>query len=138
MNAAELIQEARTSGVTLTPLPNGRLQATGRPQVPSELKARLREHKAEVLALLTGTVLAEAYRQYWATPEDDPKIPLETFAAILAEIGAIEAELEPCQAIQILETEARRFHRETGICPYCRFAGPLHHQGEPDGQERLL
>lgn len=80
MMAAELIQEARTAGVTLTPLPGGRLQATGRPQVPSELKARLSTHKPEILAWLQScSTLADLYRRYWETPETEP---MATFVSL--------------------------------------------------------
>ena len=74
-----------------------------------------------------GAVLADLYRKYWTTPD---KAPMETFTAIHAEIGILEAALDPCKVIDILEAEARRFHSETGICPHCRLVGPLHHGTE--------
>lgn len=135
MSVLELINEVRTSGVTLSILPGGKLQVTGRPNIPTELKARLSVHKAELLAELTGAALAKVYRKYWTTPD---KAPMETFTAILVEIGTLEGQLDPAKAVAILEAEAQRFHRERGVCPYCRFAGPLHHHGEPEGQDRLL
>ncbi|GEM_PF-1855485 len=133
MNTMELIQEAKTSGVTLTPLPNGRLQVTGRPQVPPELKAKLMKNKAEILNLLStppDKLLADAYRRYWTLPESKP---MEAFQSILAEIALLEAQSDPGQVIDILAEAAGRFHRETGACPHCRKAGPLHHG--PDGRE---
>ena len=74
-----------------------------------------------------GAVLADLYRQFWTTPD---KAPMETFTAIHAEIGNLEAALDPCKVIDLLEAEAQSFHRETGICPFCGKAGPLHHGTE--------
>ncbi|MDE2321753.1 MAG: hypothetical protein KGL31_07530 [candidate division NC10 bacterium] len=117
MMAAELIQEARTAGVTLTPLPDGRLQATGRPQVPSELKARLSTHKTEVMALLHACdALADLYRTYWTLPETDP---LETFKALHREIDLIEKQVGAEAAWRTLEASARRWYQEKGTCPFC-------------------
>ena len=79
--------------------------------------------------------LAAAYRQYWAAPES---ASMETFTAILAEIGTLEARIDPCKVIEVLEAEAVGFHLEAGICPFCGKVGPLHHHGEPEGQDRLL
>jgi hypothetical protein len=72
--------------------------------------------------------LAAAYRHYWTTPEETE--PLETFMAIHAEIGILEAQLDPAAVISILEQSAQSFHRETGICPFCGKAGELHHGTE--------
>jgi hypothetical protein len=77
-----------------------------------------------------GAVLADLYRQFWTTPDREPK---ETFTAILAEISILEAQLDPGKVIGILEAAAQMYHRETGLCPYCRLAGPLHHG--PEGHE---
>ena len=82
-----------------------------------------------------GKVLAELYRKYWTTPESER---METFTAILAEIGPLEGRIDPCKVIEVLEAEAQRFHLEAGICPFCGKVGPLHHHGEPEGQDRLL
>jgi hypothetical protein len=77
-----------------------------------------------------GAVLADLYRKYWTVPESEP---MATFTAIHAEIATLEAQLDPCKVIDILEMEAKRFHRETGLCPHCRLEGPLHHG--PEGHE---
>lgn len=124
MIAAELIQEARTSGVTLTPLPNGRLQATGRPQVPSELKARLSTHKAEVVALLQAcAALADLYRKYWNTPETEP---IETFRSLHREIDLIEKQVGADAAWRILETAAKGWYQKHRVCPFCKHPNVLH------------
>jgi hypothetical protein len=128
MIAAELIQEARTAGVTLAPLPNGRLQATGRPQVPIALKAALQAHKAEVVALLIESEpLADLYRQFWSTPETEP---LATFTAIHREIDRLERQAGIDEAWAILKNEARAWHQRTGVCPFCRKRGELHFEGK--------
>ncbi len=117
MMAAELIQEARTAGVTLSPLPGGRLQATGRPQVPSELKARLSTHKAEIVALLQACdALADLYRKYWSTPETDP---LETFTGLHREIDTLERQVGVEGAWRTLEASARAWYEEHRTCPFC-------------------
>lgn len=117
MMAAELIQEARTSGVTLTPLPNGRLQATGRPQVPSELKARLSTHKAEIVALLQACdALVDLYRRYWNTHGTEP---MATFVSLHREIDILERQVGADAAWRTLEAEARRWYQEKGTCPFC-------------------
>jgi hypothetical protein len=124
MIAAELIQEARTAGVTLTPLPDGKLKVIGRPRVPVELKAALREHKAEVLALLQAYApLAEAYRRYWSTPETEP---IETFRSLYREIDLLERQVDVETAWRTLEAAARVWYQETGACPFCKRPGVLH------------
>ncbi|MDE2060758.1 MAG: hypothetical protein KGL31_06635 [candidate division NC10 bacterium] len=118
MMAAELIQEARTAGVTLTSLPDGRLQATGRPQVPSELKARLSTHKAEVVALLQACdVLTDLYRRYWTLSETEE--PMATFQSLHQEIDRIENQVGADTAWRTLEVEARRWYQEKSRCPFC-------------------
>lgn len=125
MIAAEIIQEARTAGVTLTPLSDGRLQVIGRPRVPPTLKAALQAHKTEVVALLIESeTLAAAYRRFWSLPEDTE--PLEGFQAARREIERLEAQADPQTAWRTLRETARAWHRESGICPFCRQAGELH------------
>lgn len=60
---------------------------------------------------------------------------METFTAIRAEIALLEARLDPGKVIDILEMEARRFHRETGRCPHCRLAGLLHQEPDDHGEQ---
>lgn len=124
MMAAELIQEARTAGVTLTPLSDGKLQAVGRPRVPPTLKARLREHKAEVLTLLIESeALAEAYRAYWGLPETEP---METFVSLSREIDLIEKQVGEETAWRTLEAAARTWYQEHRACPFCKHPDVLH------------
>jgi len=82
-----------------------------------------------------GAALADLYRKYWTTPESES---VATFTALLEEIATLEGQFDPGEAIVLLEAAAKRFHQETGVCPFCRFTGPLHPHGEPDGQDRLL
>lgn len=89
--------------------------------------ARAFEVKRQAERSQPDLALSQAYRRYWELPETEP---LATFTAILAEIGILEAQRNPAMVIGILEAEAQRFHRETGLCPYCRLAGPLHHGPE--------
>lgn len=125
MIAAELIQEVRTAGVTLTPLSDGRLQAVGRPQVPPALKAALQTHKTEVVALLIESeTLATAYRRFWSLPEDTE--PLEGFQAARREIVRLESKADPVTAWRTLRETATAWHRESGTCPFCRERGALH------------
>lgn len=89
--------------------------------------ARAFEVKRKVERSQPDLALSRAYRKYWTTPES---APMETFTAIHVEIATLEAQLDPCKVIDILEMEARRFHRETGRCPFCRLVGPLQHEHE--------
>lgn len=131
MTAQALLTTIKNRGIELK-AENGRIFA--RPSLPENLRGAVKTFRVEIMALLGSTpsdlALARAYRKYWTTPESEP---LETFTAILVEIGNLEAALDPAKAIATLEAAARRFHRETGLCPHCRLAGPLHHG--PEGHE---
>jgi len=136
MTAQALLTTIKNRGIELK-AENGRIFA--RPSLPENLRGAVKTFRVEIMALLGSTpsdlALARAYRLYWTTPD---KAPMETFRAILVEIATLEAALDPAKAIATLEAEAQRFHRETGLCPYCRLVGPLHQEGEPEGQDRLL
>jgi uncharacterized protein YbjT (DUF2867 family) len=136
MIAAELIQEARTAGVALTPLPDGRLQVVGRPQVPPTLKAALQTYKTEVVALLIESeILAAAYRRFWSLPEDEDREPSEAFQAAYKEIVKLEAKADPQTAWRTLRATATAFHAESGVCPFCKLLGELHLPSEQMNQE---
>ncbi|WP_337288619.1 hypothetical protein [Candidatus Methylomirabilis sp.] len=129
MIAAELIQEARTAGVTLTPLPDGRLQVAARPRVPADLKARLSTHKAEVVALLIESeALADAYRRYWTLSETEE--PMATFQSLHRDIDTLERQVGPEVSWRILEAAARRWYQEKARCPFCG-GDELHLSGRP-------
>jgi hypothetical protein len=128
MTAQALLTTIKNRGIELK-AENGRIFA--RPSLPENLRGAVKTFRVEIMALLGSTpsdlALSQAYRQYWTTPES---APMETFTAILAEIGTLEGQLDPSRAIATLEQSAQSFHRETGICPYCRLVGPLHHGTE--------
>ena len=52
MYAGELLTELQRQGFTLTPLPGGKLEVKPASRLPQELRAELKQRKAEVLALL--------------------------------------------------------------------------------------
>lgn len=93
--------------------------------IAKAVEARLKAERSR-----PDLALATVYWRYWDTSETEP---LTTFQAILAEIATLEARLDPGKVIDILESEAQRFHQETGRCPHCRQVGTLHH--EPEGNE---
>lgn len=133
MSAAELLDQLTLHGVTLKS-DGTKLMFSPPDRVTPDLKMKLRAHKQELLVLLQSDrpdlALSHAYWKYWNTPQD---ASMETFQAIFAEITALEARQDPGRVIDILEAEAQRFHRETGTCPYCQKAGPLHQ--EPTGHD---
>ena len=66
-----ILNEFRAVGITFVPLPNGRLQAFG--PLRDEVRAKIREHKATILAELTAandSAPAGAYRR-WSIQFDD-------------------------------------------------------------------
>ncbi len=98
-----------------------------------DLKAKLREHKAELLRLLQPDPgLADAYRVFWTLPE---KGPMEAFKAAYAEIARLETQADPHVAWRTLRQAATVFHAESGICPFCRERGELHLPAEQPEQE---
>lgn len=103
-------------------------------RVTEGVKAKLREHKAEVLALLTEaeTLLAETYKAYWRLPESEP---LERFQAARKEIVKLESKTDPQTAWRTLRATATIFHAESGTCPFCREHGALHLPAERPEQE---
>lgn len=130
MTAQMVLDTLKTQGIEIK-AENGKIFA--RPPVPEHLKAEIKTHKTEIITLLSppsDLALSHAYRKYWNTPQD---ASMATFQAILAEIAILEARLDPVAVVRILEAEAQRFHRETGRCPHCRQAGPLHQ--EPAGHD---
>lgn len=133
MSAVELLDQLTLHGVTLK-ADGTKLMFSPTDRVSPDLKMKLREHKQELLTLLQSDrpdrLLAHVYRKYWMTPE---KADMATFKSILAEIATLEAQLDPGRVIDILETEARKFHQATGTCPYCQLEGPLHQ--EPTGHD---
>lgn len=117
MTAINLLEQARTAGVTLTPLPDGGLKLKGKPPIPAELTAALRQHKPEILALLQScATLADLYRCYWNTPETDP---IETFRSLHREIDRLEKQLGADTAWRTLEDAARTWYNEHRTCPFC-------------------
>lgn len=136
MIAVDLLEQARACGVALTPLPDGGLKLKGKPPIPAELKAALREHKPEVLSLLQSyAALADLYRTYWSTPETEP---MTTFLSLHREIDLIERQVGADTAWQILEAAARAWYQEKGACPFCQHPGVLHlATGTTDGSARL-
>lgn len=128
MTAVDLLEQARTHGVTLTPLPDGGLKLKGKPPIPAELTAALREHKPEILALLQAcATLAEAYRRYWELPETEP---IEPFQSLHREIDLLEKQVGPEVAWHTLEEAARRWYQKKGRCPFCG-GDELHLSGRP-------
>jgi hypothetical protein len=124
MIAVDLIQQARTYGVTLTLLPDGGLKLRGKPPIPAELKAVLREHKPEVLALLQScAALADLYRRYWSLPKSEP---MATFLSLHREIDLLERQVDVETAWRTLEEAARAWYLEQSACPFCKRPGVLH------------
>ncbi len=71
--------------------------------------------------------LVDAYRRYWSTPET---AAMETFQEIHREIDRLEQQVGIDESWCILETEAKAWHRDSGICPFCRKRGELHFEGK--------
>lgn len=131
MIAVDLLEQARACGVTLTPLPDGRLKLKGKPRIPTELTAAVREHKSDILALLQScTTLVELYTQYWNTPETEP---MATFVSLHREIDILERQVGVDTAWRILEAAARAWYQEKGACPFCKLPGVLHLTTEATG-----
>lgn len=66
-----------------------------RERVSEELKAKLKEYKAEVIALLSQphpscSALADLYTLYWETPES---VTMETFQALHREVDILERQV---------------------------------------------
>lgn len=130
MIAVDLVQQARTYGVTLTPLPDGGLKLRGKPHIPTELTAAVREHKSEILALLQScATLADAYRRYWETTETES---MTTFQSLHREIDIVERQVGAETAWRTLKAAARVWYQEKGACPFCKLAGVFHleHMGQ--------
>ena len=91
MTANELLTTLQRQGFSLTPLPGDKLEIRPSSKLPEELREALRQHKVEVLALLTRPYLTDRgeliipigcdprYR-WWAGGQ--------SIAEILAELGA--------------------------------------------------
>lgn len=60
---------------------------------------------------------------WWSLPETEP---LVAFHDALAALRVAEAACSPATIRAVLLEAARSFHRETGRCPFCGNAGPLH------------
>lgn len=132
MTAVDLLERARACGVHLIPLPDGGLKLRGKPPIPAELTAALREHKAEVLTLLqsqqpASAALASLYTAYWNTPETEPTT---TFVSLHREIDQLEKHVGVETAWKILEASARRWYEEHRACPFCGLSGSLHLETE--------
>lgn len=130
MTAVDLLEQARACGVTLTPLPDGGLKLLGKPRIPTELTAAVREHKSEILALFQScATLAELYAQYWNTPETEP---MATFVSLHREIEIVERQVGEETALQAFQAAARRWYEQNGACPSCGKPGVLHCNREGD------
>lgn len=124
MTPTTLLSELQNQGVILQP--RGEKLAFGpRDKVTPELKAKIVEHKEDLLRLLQpGRTLAEVYRRYWNTPES---ATIETFQTAYKEIVKLEAQADPQAAWRSLREAATAWHRESGgVCPFCRERGELH------------
>jgi hypothetical protein len=53
MQAAQLLNELRTRGFSLTPLPGGKLEVSPASKLTEELRSELKQRKPEILALLS-------------------------------------------------------------------------------------
>src|SRR5215468_6875763 len=57
MHVHELLEQCCRYGVTLTPAPEGKLRVSPPGKLPDDLREALKQHKAEVLVLLTKPYL---------------------------------------------------------------------------------
>lgn len=132
MTPATLLSELQNQGVILEP--RGEKLAFGpKEKVTPELKAKIVEHKEDLLRLLQpDRDLADAYRAYWNLPETEP---METFQTAYAEIVRLESRAEPLTAWRTLRATATAFHAESGVCPFCKLLGELHLPSEQMNQE---
>lgn len=123
MTPTALLSELQNQGVTLHPR-GDKLAFGPRDKVTPELKAKIVQHKEDLLRLLQpDRTLADAYWRYWTLPETEP---LEVFQAAYKEIVKLEAQADPQTAWRTLRETAKVFHAETGTCPFCREVGDLH------------
>lgn len=128
MSPMTLLVELQTRGLILEPR-GDKLAFGPKDKVSPELRERIVKHKAELLRLLqpSSSTLADAYRRYWSTPESADR---ETFQVINKEIDRLERQAGIDEAWRILETEARAWHQNTRVCPFCRNPGELHFEGK--------
>jgi hypothetical protein len=74
-------------------------------------------------SLTVNRELGVAYRRYWTLSETEP---LEVFRQAYLEITSLEVAADPENAWRTLREAATAYHVETGRCPFCGKAGPLH------------
>ncbi|MBI2882643.1 MAG: hypothetical protein HYY11_01845 [Candidatus Methylomirabilis oxyfera] len=116
MTPTALLSELQNQGVTLHPR-GDKLAFGPRDKVTPELKAKIVQHKEDLLRLLQpGRTLADLYRKYWSKPETDP---LETFKALHREIDHLEQHVGADTAWRTLEEAAKRWYQEKARCPFC-------------------
>jgi hypothetical protein len=126
MSPLALLRELHTRGVILEPR-GDKLAFGPKDKVTQELRARIVEHKEDLLRLLHPGALAYAYRQFWSTEESEP---VEVFRTLHSQIDHLEKQVGEDRAWHILDTEARAWHQKTGICPFCHNPGELHFEGK--------
>ncbi|MBI3988860.1 MAG: hypothetical protein HY347_04505 [candidate division NC10 bacterium] len=73
-----------------------------------------------------GAAYRQALWHLWTLPPDAPQA---TYDQALAEVLLQESLLPPLVAQALHREEARRFHAETGRCPFCQEPGELHLDG---------
>ncbi len=124
MTAVEVLDTIIKAGVIIVPGPDRpRLRV---PAAVSDLvKPLVQEHREGLRRLIVehSSKLEAAYRKFWSLPETtDP----ETFSTAYREIALLETRISPDVAWWVLRATATAFHRESGICPFCRVKGALH------------
>jgi len=96
--------------------------------VPPALKPLVLEHREVLRQMLRarrdpGAAYRQALWHLWTLPPDAPR---SAYDQALAEVLLQEAMLPPLEAQATHREEARKFHRQTGRCPFCQEEGELH------------
>jgi len=100
-------------------------QEQPRLMVPRGLRPMVEAHRADLRPLVRQSLtLADAYRRYWDLSETELDKAIE--AAYRGDITRLEVQGNPALSWWTLRETATAYHAETGRCPFCGKAGPLH------------